>query len=1078
MWNSHAADLPNRLIRASAGTGKTFQLTNRFLALILGGVPPDRILAATFTRKAAGEILDRVILRLAKAALDDGQRDELRGILGAATLSQSHCVEALHGLLHDLHRFRIGTLDSLFVQLARSFSLELDLPGAWRVVDPVQEARFRDQAIEALLRQEETSDLVNLAHLLTKGETQRGVAELIRATVQELHDLYLDAAADSWERLSHPKPLEREAVQFLLDELSSATFQDRRFTKARDVNLERAIANDWEAFAKQGLAAKVLAGVEKYYGKPIPAEVRQTYEKLLDHARALLLTRLAMQNEGAHDLLHRYDREFRQLRRERRALRFSDITRELAARFSPLQGTSVSAEQRAGENARPGEALAYRLDGHILHLLLDEFQDTAPAQWSVLQPFANLSVQDNPHRTFLCVGDVKQAIYGWRGGVAEIFDAVGHQLPGLDYQQLNTSYRSSQPVIDTVNRVFQSLTKHPNLGNAESAVKAWQKRFTEHAAHRTELGGYVVLETAPLPREDQQPVDATLEHAAQTVASLAEAHPGQSIGVLVRKNATVGQLIYRMRRLNVAASEEGGNPLIDSAAVQILLSVLRLADHPGDTIARFHIAASPVGEALRLANPFDDAAANAAAGRVRRRILDVGYGAAIAQWAEALFPKCSRREQNRLEQFVELAYAYQGRATLRAGDFIELVERQRIADPTSADVRVMTIHQSKGLEFDTVILPELDASLTGQPDTFVVERKDPAGPVHRVCHYVSQELQPLLPKAMQRMFSTATDRWVTEALCVLYVALTRPVNELRLIIAPSIKSERQRPRTYAGLLRSTLANSEHAAPETVLYECGDRTWRERVAGPDLVREPSPARETKLDRALLAPASGSRQRGLERVSPSSLEGGNRVRLADTLQSGNRAALARGTLMHALFEQIEWLDDGPPDQNRLQDALRAVALEQGMTTMDLEHLLEDFRGMLAAPAIDAVLRREAYQPVAKLDLSDPVDVPAGAKVNLTVSNERTFAVRDGDRAITGSIDRLVLLDVDGQLIAADVLDFKSDVVDPGDRSQLEQRKAYYRPQLAAYRLATAKLTGLPPQRIATRLAFVSAGLVESV
>jgi ATP-dependent exoDNAse (exonuclease V) beta subunit len=1078
MRNSDATDLPNRIIRASAGTGKTFQLTNRFLDLVLRGVPPDRILATTFTRKAAGEILDRVILRLADAALDDAKRGELGHVLGSASLSQAQCREALHRLLQELHRLRVGTLDSFFVQLARSFSLELDLPGAWRVVDPVEEATFRDRAIEALLRQEKTSDLVNLAHLLTKGETQRGVAELIRATVQELHDLYVESETDAWERLSRPKPLEREAIQLLLDELSSATFPDRRFAKARDADLERAIANDWEAFAKQGLAAKVLSDVGKYYGKPIPAEVRDTYRKLLGHARALLLTRLAMQNEGAHDLLERYDREFRLLRRERRALRFSDVTRELAAGFSPQEEFAVAAEVLVAGVRQPGAALAYRLDGHILHLLLDEFQDTAPAQWSVLRPFAELSVRDNPHRTFLCVGDVKQAIYGWRGGVAEIFDAVGQHLPGLDHQQLNTSYRSSTPVVNTVNRVFQSLTKHPNLGSAESAVKAWQERFAEHAAHRTELGGYVALETAPSPRDDQHPVDATLDHAARTVADLAKSNPQQSIGVLVRKNETVGKLIYRLRRLNVAASEEGGNPLIDSAAVQILLSVLRLADHPGDTIARFHIATSPLGEALGLTDTFDDAAASIAARTARRRILDAGYGPAIAEWATTLAPECSRREKNRLEQFVELAYCYQSRATLRADDFVELVERQRIADPTSAGVRVMTIHQSKGLEFDTVILPELDVPLTGQPDTFVVERKDPTGPVHRVCHYVSQDLQQLLPNAVQRAFSTATDRWVTESLCVLYVALTRAVHELRLLIAPSTKNERKRPRTYAGLLRSALADLEHAPPEAVLYEYGERTWRKRVVEPDMTREQEPTRKTKPLQVRLAPATGLRRRGLERVSPSSLEGGARVRLADSLQSANRAALARGTLIHALFEQVDWLDEGPPDQSRLQDALRTAMLEEGMTTMDVEQVMQDFRAMLAAPAIDAVLRRAAYEPVSKLGLAKPIEVPARAEVELTVTTERAFAVRDGDQAITGSIDRLVLLYIDGQLTAADVLDFKSDAVDPSDRSQIDQRKAYYRPQLSAYRLATAKFTGLPPQRIATRLAFVSAGLVESV
>src|SRR5689334_7619427 len=106
--------------------------------------------------------------------------------------------------------------------------------------------------------------------------------------------------------------------------------------------------------------------------------------------------------------------------------------------------------------------MAFRLDGGIRHLLLDEFQDTAPPQWRVLRPLAE-GVVNGRGGTFFCVGDGKQAIYGWRGGVAEIFDCLEDQLPALAKKELAQSYRSSQPVIDSVNQVFQNLTRHSNL---------------------------------------------------------------------------------------------------------------------------------------------------------------------------------------------------------------------------------------------------------------------------------------------------------------------------------------------------------------------------------------------------------------------------------------------------------------------------------------------------------------------------------------------------------------------------------------------------------------------------------------
>src|SRR4029453_14964645 len=91
---------------------------------------------------------------------------------------------------------------------------------------------------------------------------------------------------------------------------------------------------------------------------------------------------------------------------------------------------------------------------------------------------------------------------------------------------------------------------------------------------------------------------------------------------------------------------------------------------------------------------------------LRRQLLEAGYGATIYAWARGLATSCNSRDFSRLQQLVELAYDYQPQSTLRASDFIRLAEHKRIADPTSSPVRVMTIHQAKGLKFDPSVLPE------------------------------------------------------------------------------------------------------------------------------------------------------------------------------------------------------------------------------------------------------------------------------------------------------------------------------------------------------------------------------------
>ncbi len=122
----------NRIIRASAGTGKTFQLSNSFLQLLFGGAESDSILATTFTRKAAGEILDRVFARLADAALDDAKLAALSQQLALPLLDAAQCRRALAEMVRRLHRLRVGTLDSFFIEIARCFCLELGLPPGWR----------------------------------------------------------------------------------------------------------------------------------------------------------------------------------------------------------------------------------------------------------------------------------------------------------------------------------------------------------------------------------------------------------------------------------------------------------------------------------------------------------------------------------------------------------------------------------------------------------------------------------------------------------------------------------------------------------------------------------------------------------------------------------------------------------------------------------------------------------------------------------------------------------------------------------------------------------------------------------
>ena len=314
---------------------------------------------------------------------------------------------------------------------------------------------------------------------------------------------------------------------------------------------------------------------------------------VMEHVRAEIQNQFAIQTQASYQLLERFHAQHETLKLQRRALRFDDLTRRLG---------------QLGEAAQLKQ-LAFRLDASIDSLLLDEFQDTSLEQWRVMRPFAQHVAARDPHRSFLCVGDTKQAIYGWRGGNAELLQAVAEEIPDVADQQLDCSFRSSPVVIEAVNRINEGMARHDHLGRAELAVRQWCEAFPVHRTSRQELPGYVSLESHAAGTSTDDERTQAIKLAVDRVQELRGRVPQRSIAVLVRTNELVGRVIYELRSRGIAASEEGGNPLTDSAAVQLVVSLLQLADFPQDSAARYHLATSPWASTLRFENDRDEALA-------------------------------------------------------------------------------------------------------------------------------------------------------------------------------------------------------------------------------------------------------------------------------------------------------------------------------------------------------------------------------------------------------------------------------------------------------------------------------------
>jgi hypothetical protein len=545
----------------------------------------------------------------------------------------------------------------------------------------------------------------------------------------------------------------------------------------------------------------------------------------------------------------------------------------------------------------------------------------------------------------------------------------------------------------------------------------------------------------------------------------------------------------------VHASGERGNPLVDAASVRLALSALHLADHPSDETAWLHLASSPLAGAFGLSaevlaplaargRPSPDAAAAGLAARIREELLTLGYGGWLARREREVravrtapgMPVFDAWERGRFGQLVALGLRWDARATLRPADFVASVRATRVDHPAAAGVRVMTVHAAKGLEFDAVVLPDLDDAMTSRlPDLWAV-RREARGRFTRVMPSPGKDLLPFLAEA-KALHDELQARALEESLCVLYVAMTRARHRLDLLVQPADVKPKV-SRSYARLLRHALGEGSAAGPEdtTELWRHpeSDEAWcppsgRARASTP---RAPGvgPARQR------LVLATGCAPRRPAREAPSGLAGGPGQRAADILSDAGGLARARGSVIHRWLADVEWLHDFDA-AGRREELLalgRREAHALGVDAAVLPAWFEQFVAMLARPTTRAQLRQ------ADSGL-------AGEGVELGLWRERAFAVTlppdapgEAGRLMTGSFDRVVLARRGGALVAAQVLDWKTDAVLAGaaagagavDEAALADRTAHHRPQMAAYRAALVALTGLPPAKVACRLFFLSA------
>lgn len=1052
--------LRHELLLASAGTGKTFRLTNQFLRLLLAGVEPERVLATTFTRKAAGEILDRVLERLVEAVETPEGLKKLRAALSgeaAPAVTEASCRALLVKLTRNLDGFQVRTLDSFFAHLVRLFALDLELPPNWAIADQREGDALRSAAIQDIMEGAVPKELLPQLRALQAGAAGRSAHAPLLQGVDTLRSIALESEDGAWSVLRSSAPLEPSELAAAARALTTAPLaktakgkEMANWDKSRRKILSAIETESWKDVLEGGLGAASLAEEPIYCRKPLESELLAALGPLVAHAQSQVLNQLVARNEALRALLTRFERCYSARKREAGLYEFGDLPLVLA----PHTARARLFDEREAD-------LWFRLDGRIDHLLLDEFQDTAPVQWRFLAPLAReITSSAEGARSFFCVGDPKQSIYGFRQAEPKLLQNMESLLPGLRAERMQKSYRSSSIVLDLVNRIFGHLPTNAALQGTDSApyqaaAAAWDAEFKRHEAAHS-LPGIATILQARKPAEGEAKNAPALRCAVQRVAKILEEAAHVEIGVLTRVNRHIPGLIHALRQRGIDASGEGGSPLTDSDAVNVYLSLLHLADHPGDRAAAFHVATSPLGGYVGLPAEADAATVRSRARDFRRELLQAGLGEATEKIALRIQSDrsavWSEWDKTRFAQLVDQAHAFEGHLSVRTSDFIDHLRTHRVEAPGGARVRVMTVHASKGLEFDAVVLPELDSPLVGKRDAYLTHRPDPTGLIQAVMLSPGKQHLTLSP-ALEELYAVATSKAVGDSLCSLYVAMTRAKRRVELVLpwVDPAKDKAAAAPTYASLVRAALEPERLLAndPEGALWRSAGNAPADAWAADAGMQEAKPA----LPEPELRLAKSDALRFTLRGRASGQEGGSKTTVLELLNPALGTEV--GTLVHAALEACEWIEECPTGgfplaaRGASQPAVQAARA-----------ILE--RAFIATEIRDALSRRACSAPPA---------------ADVRVEREYAFSLlldEEGGppRFWNGAIDRLVVAEDNGRAIWAEVLDYKSDAV---TEETLHERCEYYRPQLSVYARVVARQTGLELHQIHLRLAFLTIGRV---
>lgn len=462
------------VLKASAGTGKTYRLSLEYLGALLRGESYKNILVMTFTKKATGEIEERVVefLRILSGRTRDAKEEKDRisllkslvELYPQESMDKERFIPLYEEICKNRDRLRIYTIDGFINRIFRSVIAPFLGIENYSLIDSDQELEIAGRLLEKIFREKKSFNIFKSFLGNNMEKNMDSYIKLLQSLLQErwryilIKERYPEKIPQK-EAIPYPRDTYRpmEVIDFIIKKMDEIALIKKK-------SLTEFFVKDTLPYEKLKTAQEKISFVEEnidiFLGKNIWNGVKtrgKDCENLLGEMNELTENlREKLRVDIYNSKIIKYEREvlgfieelyrnYDEIKIREGKLTFSDISTYTYMHYRDEKVGLV----RGGKVTQYFQEL---FDGEIKTLFIDEFQDTSILQWKLLKAIGN-----SAKRVF-CVGDEKQSLYSWRGGEKELFEKLPHILPGTE-DNLGTSYRSRKNIVNFTNELFKKIAE-------------------------------------------------------------------------------------------------------------------------------------------------------------------------------------------------------------------------------------------------------------------------------------------------------------------------------------------------------------------------------------------------------------------------------------------------------------------------------------------------------------------------------------------------------------------------------------------------------------------------------------------